>query len=357
MKIGIIGFPQTGKKTLFEILTGQKISERDLASAKPILGIAEIRDGRFDKLVDIYDPKNSVRAKINIEVLPKIEKDSIKNGDIFKNIADTDAICHVVRRFTDDSVYHLYGSVDAERDIDEINAELILHDLVFVEKRMERIESNIKKTNDKDSLREKEVLLRMKDALDKEMPLRTLDMSEDEKKLISSYPFVTRKEMIIVVNASDDDLKDAAYIDGLIKKYSDRKIYIMQVSAKVESEISQLGSDEEKKEFLAMLGIEEAAIDILTRLCLKALDLISFFTVGKDEVRQWNLRRASSAPEGAGVIHSDLQRGFIRAEVIKYDDLVRYGSEEKVKTAGKLEIKGKDYIVEDGDILNIRFNV
>ena len=357
MKIGLIGLPQVGKKTLFELLTNHKPSEKELVSGKPIKGVAEIRDPRFDKLVGMYKPKKEVRARIDIECLPKLEKDTIAKGEIFTDINELDAICHVVRVFKDDSVYHVDGSVDAKRDIDFVNSELLLHDLIFIEKRMERLDQKIKQTKEEASIKERDVLLKLKAHLDTTLPLRLLTLNVDEKKLISSYPFVTLKDMIIVLNVSEDGLKDTKLLSQLASEVAPLKIEVMQVSAKVEAEIALLGSDEEKKEFLSALGIEEPAINVLTRVCLKALNLISFFTVGEDEVRQWLVRRRSTAPEAAGVIHSDLQKGFIRAEVMKYQELTALGGEIKLKEAGKLYLKGKEYIVEDGDIINIRFNV
>jgi GTP-binding protein YchF len=348
MKIGMIGLPQTGKKALFELLTGHKPSENEVASGKPIHGVAEIRDSRFDALVSMYKPKKEVRARIELELLPKIEKDAISKGDIFEDIAEVDAICHVVRAFKDDSIYHASGSVDPKRDIDAINSELLLHDLIFIEKRFERLDKKVKQTKEEASIKERDLLAKLKAHLDKELPLRTLDISADDNKLLTSYPFLTRKDMIIVLNVSEDQLRNKPPVE------SDN---IMQVSAKVEAEIAALDSEEERKAFLADLGITEPAMNILTRLCLKTLNLISFFTVGQDEVRQWNVRAGSTAAEAAGVIHSDLQKGFIRAELIKLNDLKELGSEDAVKAQGKFYLKGKDYIVEDGDILSIRFNV
>jgi len=357
MKLGVIGLPQVGKKTLFEILTNHALSEKELASNSPVKGVAEIRDGRFDKLVAIYRPKKDVRARIDIELLPRLEKETISKGDIFADINELDAICHVVRAFKDDSVYHASGSVDPRRDIDSINSELLLYDMIFIEKRLERLEHKIKQTKDDFSIKERELLVKLKSHLDKNLPLRLVDLTPDEKKALSSYPLVTRKEMIIVLNVSESDLKDHGLLEQLRRANQSARIEMMQVSAKVESEIAHLESEEERLEFLQALGIDEPAINALTRLCLNTLNLISFFTVGPDEVRQWTLRRGSSAPEAAGAIHSDFQRGFIRAEVMKYDDLNNLGSEGKVKEAGRLYIKGKDYVVEDGDIINVRFNV
>lgn len=357
MKIGLIGLPQVGKKTLFELLTAHKPSEKEIVSGKPIKGVAEIRDPRFDYLVGLYKPKKAVKARIDIETLPRIEKDTIAKGDIFKDINELDAICHVVRAFKDDAVYHIDGSVDPKRDIDFVNSELILHDMIFIEKRLERLDKTIKQTKEEAATKEREVLAGLKEHLDKTLPLRLMEINPDDKKLIASYPFVTRKDMIVVLNISESDLKETKLLDQLKGELQPLRVDVMQVSAKVEAEIASLGSEEEKREFMKDLGINESAISILTRVSIKALNLISFFTVGQDEVRQWTVRAGSSAPEAAGAIHSDLQKGFIRAEVIKYNDLASLGSEEKVKEAGKLLVKGKDYIVEDGDIINIRFNV
>ncbi len=357
MKIGIIGLPQTGKKVLFELLTGHKPTENEIASNEPIKGVAEIKDPRFDKLVEIYKPKKEGRARIDIELLPKLEKDTIAEGSIFADINELDAICHVVRVFKDDSVYHIEGTVNPKRDIEFVNSELILHDLIFIEKRLERLDRNIKQTKEEAAVKEKEVLVKLKTHLEQQLPLSLLGLTAKEKKVISSYPFVTGKTMIVVLNISEDDLKNATLVEQFKNDYRALGIDLMQVSAKVESEIAQLEGEEERKEFLKELGINEPAIDVLTRLCLKALNLISFFTVGSDEVKQWLIKAGSTAPEAAGAIHSDLQKGFIRAELIKYNDLINLTSEEKVKEAGKLYLKGKDYVVEDADIMNIRFSV
>lgn len=356
MKIGIIGLPQVGKKTLFELLTNYKLTEKDIVSNKPIKSAAEIRDPRFDLLVEAYKPKKEARARIDIEMLPKLEKDTIAKGEIFTDINELDAICHVVRAFKDESVYHVEGSVDPKRDINFVNSELILHDLVFIEKRMERLEAKIKQIKEEAAIKEKEILARLKAHLEKESPLRFFEFTLDEIKAVSSYPFVTRKAMLIALNISEEDLNDTGLVGQLNRDYQALG-EVMQVSAKVESEIAKLESEEERKEFLKELGIKEPAINALTRSCIKALSLISFFTVGADEVRQWTVRAGSTAPEAAGVIHTDLQKGFIRAEVMKYDDFTSLGSEGKVKEAGKLYLKGKDYVVEDGDIINIRFSV
>jgi len=357
VKIGIIGLPQVGKKTFFKALTKYPLTEKDLISDKPIKGAAEIKDGRFDKLVCMYNPKKQVRAKVEIELLPKIEKDSFSQDGIFKDIAELNAICHVVRCFHDESVYHVAGSVDPQRDIDNINSEIILHDMLFIEKRLERIEKNLKKIKDEKAVKEKELLGKLKQHLDKGLPVRMLGLENEEKAVISSYPFLTLKKMLIVLNISEKDLLNDALCRDIQKRYESCDLYLMTACAKVESEIVSLETEQERAQFLSALGIERPAIYVLTQLCIKALDLLSFFTVGHDEVRQWTVPCGSYAPQAAGAIHTDLEKGFIRAEVIKYNDLISLGSEIKVKEAGKAYLKGKDYIVEDGDLLEIRFNV
>jgi GTP-binding protein YchF len=356
MKIGIIGLPQTGKKTLFQILTGNDVQDQARFSG-PVPGAADIMDSRFDRLVDMYEPKKQVRARIDLVLLPKMEAETIAKGDIFRDIADMDAVCHVVRAFDDDSVYHAQGSVDALRDFEMVNSELVMHDQIFVEKRIERLEAMIKKIKDEDQKKELALMHRLKEFLEQEKPLRLAALTEDEEKMIRSYPFITRKKLVAAVNVGEDDIDNENILREFAPLCEKDDIKVMLVSAKLESEIAMLDTKEEKQEFLEDLGIQHTALETLTGLCLESLDLISFFTVGKDEVRQWLLRKGSTAPKAAGVIHSDLERGFIRAEVFKYGELLEAGSEAELKKAGRICVEGKDYIVEDGDILNIRFAV
>ncbi len=358
MKIGIVGFPQTGKKTLFKLLAGAPLSATHSESKKSAAGIAEIKDTRFDVLAKMYKPKKEVRAKVNVVLFPDLEKDSFTKSEILKEFEGVDAICHVVRSFAGESVYHVHGSVDAQRDIDMINGELILQDLLFIEKRVVRMEKDKNKPQkEKPVVNEKELLLKFKSVLDKEQPLRLMELTKDERKFIASYPFYTMKENIIVLNVSDSDLKNENMLNDMQEKYKDQHLHFVQICAKAEAEISELGTEEERAEFLIELGIKEPALNLLTKTYLQTLGLISFFTVGEDEVRQWCIRAGYNAAEAAGTIHTDLQKGFIRAEVMKCDELIAAGSEEKLQHAGKLYLKGKDYIVEDGDIMNVRFNV
>lgn len=356
MKVGIIGLPQTGKKTLFQVLTGSVLHEVS-GPPKPVPGTADIVDKRFDRLVALYQPKKETRARIDLVLLPKMEQEAIAKGDIFRDISDVDALCHVVRAFEDDSVYHAAGSVDPLRDIETVNSELLLHDQIFLEKRIERLETSLKKIKDDRQGKELDLLKRMQSHLEGERPLRLMDLTEEDELLIRSYPLITRKELILVVNVSEDRVDDTSLLERVRDICTAGKMEAMTVSAKVESEIALLDSEEERLDFLRDLGIEEPALEVLTKLCLKALGRISFFTVGKDEVHQWLVRVNSPAPVAAGAIHSDLQKGFIRAEVIKYDELIAHGSEAELKKAGKVYVQGKEYIVADGDILNIRFNI
>lgn len=356
MKIGIIGLAQTGKKTLFQILTGQEVNLQG-GAPKPIPGTADILDPRFDTMVEMYAPKKEVRARIDLVLLPRLEQENIARGDIFRDIADMDAVCHVVRAFEDEAIYHPDGSVDPVRDVEMVSSELLMHDQIFVEKRIERIQEMIKKKKDEAQLKELALMERMLSHLEAENPLRLMDITPEEDLLIRSYPFITRKEMILALNVSEEELGSDRLLKSLETLCSDQSMVAMTVSAKVEAEIAMLDDAEEREAFLEDMGIRETALGVLTRLCLSALGLVSFLTVGKDEVRQWLVCKNSPAPVAAGVIHSDLQRGFIRAEVMKYDELVDHGSEAALKKAGKVYVQGKDYIVEDGDILNIRFSV
>jgi len=357
MKIGIIGLPQVGKKTLFELLIGEKIPEGFAGKPEIKIGAARIRDTRFDVLVGMYKPKSSVPATIDIVLLPKFDKETVSSGEFLKSVEKCDALCHIVRAFTDEAVFHVEGKVDPLRDIENVASELILSDLILAEKRLERISLDQKKgASGPNQAKEKEIILKMKEVLDQNLPLVNFQISDDDKKLMSTYQFLTRKPMLVVLNVDDNKLSDNSLVDEVSLKYKEFNFKVMQTSAKIEAELALL-DEEERKAFLEDLKISESALNRLSALYFEALGLISFFTVGEDEVRQWVTKKASSAPEAAGAIHSDLQRGFIRAEIIKTSELLSAGSESKLKEQGRLLLKGKDYIVEDGDIMHVRFNV
>jgi GTP-binding protein YchF len=355
MNIGIIGLPQTGKKTLFELLVGKGAVAPHGVGHALVRGVAEVQDSRFEALVKLYAPKKTTRARVEILLPPRIEGHAVSESDIFKDLAEVEAFCHVVRSFESQSVYHAMGSIDPVRDIDYVNAEFILHDLLFVEKRIDRIERDLRKIKDERAMREKDVLAHLRTALESEKPLRVIRLADEDEKLIKSYPLLSRRAMVVVLNASDDETTDRAV--PLNERYRELGLHCIQARFHIEREIAALESAAEREEFMREMGISDTALHALTSGCIDALRLISFFTVAPAEVRQWFVARGASALEAAGKIHTDLARGFIRAEVIKSADLFALGSEDKVKHAGKLGVKGRDYIVEDGDILYIRFNV
>jgi GTP-binding protein YchF len=358
MDIGLIGLPQSGKKTLFELLVGSDAPGKKQDPIKSRRGIAEVQDDRFDKLLSIYSPKKHTRARIEFLLLPKIEGHNISESDTFDELADVDALCHVVRVFENDAVYHVSGSVNPQRDIDFVNSELILHDLLFIEKRIQRIDNKLKKIKDETIVAEKALLEKLAHHLEGELPLRFFKLQREDKKLLTNHPFLTRKQLVVALNLSEGQLQDDKRTSELDERYRDLQISFVDVPAEVELEIASLESAEDRSAFMKEMGIQKTALYMLSRVCIEALGLISFFTVlAGGELRQWFLRRGSTALDAAGAIHSDLQRGFIRTEVIKYKDLIQVGSEEKVKSEGKLYVKGRDYVVEDGDILYVRFNV
>jgi len=356
MKIGLMGLPSSGKKTLFKLLTGQAPVIHPEKNA-PVPGRAHVRDARFHSLVTMYGPKKEAPAWVDIELLPDLDKRVIQEGKIFSNIALYDALCLVARSFDDESVYHPSGSVNAGRDIDEINGELVLQDMLFVEKRLERIAEAGKKNRVLVKKEERDLFEKFRDHLEGDQPLRTMDLSDEEKKLVSGYPLITGKNFIAVVNCSEGGLSDGPGLAALSEKYRGQGIDLMMISASIESEIEELETEEEKREFMDASGITDPALNRLTSTLMNSLGLVSYFTVGKDEVRQWLVNKGSTAPEAARVIHSDIERGFIRAEVMKFEDLTEHKTEEGVKAAGKFHVMGRDYIVQDGDIISFRFNV
>jgi GTP-binding protein YchF len=355
MRIGIMGLPQSGRRTLYTLLTGS--APTDTGGKEPVLGIAPVLDPRFDALAAMYRPRKETRARITAELIPPLEENAVRSGAVFRDIAGTDALCLVLRAFRDDRVFHIRGSVDPLRDADAVIGELVLHDLLFIEKRLERIAEGRRRNKDERAEREEPALIAMREHLERNLPLRTLELGHEEKKLIAGYPLITMKEMILALNVDETALASTALTDAAGERYRDHAVAIVQISARLEAEIAALDSGEERAAFMREAGIAETALSLLTRACMASLGLISFFTVGEDEVRQWMVRRGSSAPEAAGAIHSDIQRGFIRAEMMKYEDLVALASEEAVKKAGRQYVMGREYIVEDGDIMSFRFNV
>jgi GTP-binding protein YchF len=348
MKLGLVGFPQVGKRTLFRLLTGQELN-------KSGVGLAKVRDPRFDWLVQLYKPAKITPAQLEFALVPDLTEKG--NAEAFKALEKVDVICHLVRAFADDSVFHLLGSVDPARDIRLLEEELHLGDLIFIEKRRERLQKERKLKGDaQKAAQEEELLTRFQAHLEGGAPLRTLPLSAEDEKLIASYPFLTLKPVLLVLNLGENQMQDAGLLERLKAAFPGQGCEWVAVSARIEEELAQLDA-EERLAFLGELGQEEPALDRLTRVCYQALGLISFFTVGEDEVRAWTIRRGSLAPQAGRAIHSDIERGFIRAEVMKYADLFSLGGEQQVKEAGKLLQKGRDYEVEDADIFHFLFKV
>jgi ribosome-binding ATPase len=346
MKLGLVGFPQVGKRTLFKLLTG-----REAEGSSVEFGLARVRDGRFDRLVEIYSPEKETAATIELALLPPLDQDAERNAAVYNHLEKVDAICHLVRAFEDDTVFHLAGQVDASRDIRLLAEELLLGDQIFVEKRLERLEKEKGKKDVQRSAQEMDLLRRMQTHLETGRPLRFFEFGDEDLKLITSYPFLTIKPLIVVLNVGEDSLGDNSIAEKLAEEFADFGFEFFPVSARIEEELDQLEA-EERAAFLQDLGLEQPALDRLTQVCYRTLGLLSFFTVGTDEVRAWTVRRGAMAPEAGGAIHSDIERGFIRAETMQYADLISLGNEQKVKEAGKLMTKGRDYVVEDGDIFH-----
>ncbi len=357
MQIGLLGYPQTGKRTLLRLLTNVDAHALPSAHGGSVPGICPVRDPRLERLAGMYKPKKVTPATIQYLLMPDVTKDSTKNQELFKALALVDVLGVAVRAFPDETVFHLEGSVDALRDIDAVQAELILNDLLFIEKRLWRLAKEQGRRSAIDRTAEQALLTKLQSHLNDNLPLRTLSLDAEEAKWLSSAPLLSRKPLLFILNVGEDAVQDQRLIDDIKQRYASQQVHVVQVSAKIEEELSQLEHPEERAAFLKELGISESAIDRLTRVSYDALGLISYFTVGADEVRAWTVRRGASAAEAGGAIHSDIERGFIRAELMKYQDLMTLGSEQAVASSGKAHLKGKEYLVEDGDILNFRFSV
>ncbi len=355
MKLGLVGFPQVGKRTLFRLLTGKEPNSEGKKGNG--LGLAKVRDTRFDRLVEIYTPRQETPAHIEFLLLPDLDLETSRNEQNLRSLEHVDVICHLIRTFQDDTVFHIHGTVDPHRDILLFNEELLLNDLLFIEKRLERLEKeNNKKRDIQKVAMETDLLTRMRVHLETGRFLRNFLLTEAEGKLVASYPLLTRKAVIIILNVGEPEVGEQDLVGKLRETFREQDFQWISVSAKIEQELCQLDAAE-RQSFLEELQLDQPALDRLTMLCYKTLGLISFFTVGPDEVRAWTNRQGSFAPQAAGVIHSDFERGFIRAEVMKYKDLIKLGSEQKVREVGKYMQKGRDYVVEDGDIINFLFNI
>lgn len=356
MRLGIIGLPQSGKTTLFNALTrGNQPTGVATGKIEIHTAVVDVPDPRVDVLSKMFNPKKTIYAKVTYADIAGLDGSAGKSGisgTLLNQLTQMDGFIHVVRVFEDESVPHPQGSVNPERDLAAMDAEFVLNDLIAVERKLERLAEERKKGGGRDrSAIEREIALfeRLHQALSQEIPLRDVDIEAEEEKQLSGFGFLSRKPALVVLNLSEGQTAPPL-------EYPHRHSQVVALQAKLEMEIAQL-PPEDAALFMAEYGISEPSLNRMIRLSYDLLGLQSFFTVGPDEVRAWTVRRGATAPEAAGEIHTDLQKGFIRAEVITYDDLINLGGMSEARAKGKLRLEGKEYIVKDGDILNIRFNI
>ena len=356
---GIVGLPNVGKSTLFNAITkaGALAANYPFATIDPNVGIVEVPDTRLNKLTEMVEPKKTIPTTFEFTDIAGIVKGASKGeglGNKFlSHIREVDAICQVVRAFDDENVTHVAGRVNPLDDIEVINMELVLADLESVEKRLPRIEK-MARQKDKTAEMEFRILSRIKEALEEGNPVRSLDFNEEDQKYVNQAQLLTSKKMLYIANVGEDEIGDDENDKvKTIREYAAKEdSEVIVISAKIEEEIATL-DDEDKEMFLEDLGIEEPGLDRLIRTTYDLLGLSTYFTAGVQEVRAWTFRQGMTAPQCAGIIHTDFERGFIRAEVTSYDDYVEHGGEQ----AGKQRLEGKDYIMKDGDIVHFRFNV
>ncbi len=356
MRLGIIGLPNSGKTTIFNALTGSNLATGAATGGgfEVHTAIINVPDVRIDKLSAMYNPRKTTRTQITYADIGGLDK-GIGEGGLkgqFRNeLSQVSGFVHVVRAFEDDTVPHPQVTIDPQRDVETLDTEFMLTDLITVENRIERVQSDLKrkgKTGDPTLEEETKQLQKMKEALENEIPLRDLDWTPDEIKGMRGFGFLTLKPVLIVVNIGDE-AKDA----NALVKYDHKDSTVVGLQGKIEAELAQL-EGEDQQMFMAEYGITELSAAKVIRLSYELLTIQSFFTVGPDEVRAWSIPIGATAPEAAGAIHNDLQKGFIRAEVMTYNDLITLGSEAAVKAGGKFRLEGKEYIVKDGDIVHIR---